>query len=151
LLISQYLDHIIALYQVSRQGSRHGLTRRSSSHSSHSASRIQGQTTRQLLLSIETSRLGSSNINGLTLSPSTYTIERQSPRDISSSEPHIISGEGIGLCYISEGRGATLNLPYPARDLIPRTARSHTYVYKGGETLDQILLLGGGAEAMLKF
>lgn len=47
-------------------------------------------------LSIETiSRLGSSNTNGSTLSTSTYTIERQSPRDVSSSEPHITSGEDV--------------------------------------------------------
>jgi hypothetical protein len=87
----------------------------------------------QLSLSIETiSRLGSSNTNGLTLSTSTYTIERQSPRDVSSSEPHITSGEDVGLCYPSEGRrGATLNLPHPAHHLIPRTARSHTYLHKG--------------------
>jgi hypothetical protein len=108
------------------------LTRRSSSHSSHSALRIR-QTTGQPSLSIETiSRLGSNNTNGLTLSTSTYTIERQSPRDVSSSEPHITGGEDVGLCYPSEGRrGATLNLPHPARHLIPRTARSHIYVHKG--------------------
>ena len=123
---------MVALYLESRHGLRHGLVRRSSSYSSHLASRIQ-QTTGQLLLSIETiSRLGSSNINGLTLSISTYIIKRQSSRDALSSEPHIISGEDVSLCYLSKGRrGATFNLPYLVYYLIPRTARLHIYVHKG--------------------
>ena len=132
LLTSQYPARIVALYPESGHSLRHKLARRSSSHSSHLASRIR-QTTGQLLLSIETiSRLGSSNTNGLTLSTSTYTIKRQLPQDVSSSGPHITSGKDVGLCYPSEGRrGATLNLPHPAHHLIPRTARSHTYVHKG--------------------